>query len=115
MTTTTTAYTTTTAPANALADVAFGSLIDLAMLRTGAVSAEVCEACSTINLGSARHCKGCHHKLPAFYASDVDDLPVMRQGAAPSMPRWARAWDLAAYWIVINSLVGVTVLVPLAS
>ncbi|MDR6860505.1 hypothetical protein [Variovorax guangxiensis] len=25
--------------------VAFGSLVDLAMIRTGAVSAEVCEAC----------------------------------------------------------------------
>jgi len=50
-------------------DVAFGSLIDLALLRTGAASGEVCEACNTINLGAARFCKGCSHRLPAFYAA----------------------------------------------
>ena len=101
--------------ASASADIAFGNLIDLAMLRTGAVSAEVCEACSTINLGSARLCKGCNHKLPAYYAADVDDTAATKAGPSPLLHGWARAWELAAFWVVINSLVGVTVLVPLVS
>lgn len=57
------------AVAEPLADpspIAFGSLIDLAMLRLG-TTAEICDACNTINLGSARWCKCCSHKLPAFY------------------------------------------------
>ena len=47
-------------------DVIFGNLMDLALLRTGLGATEICEACSTINLGSARFCKGCSHKLAAF-------------------------------------------------
>jgi hypothetical protein len=49
--------------------IAFGNLIDLARLQTGTTSAEICEACSTINMGSAQFCKCCSHKLPAFYAA----------------------------------------------
>lgn len=46
---------------------AFGSLIDLARLKTGWAHAEVCEHCNTINMGAVRLCKCCAHKLPAFY------------------------------------------------
>lgn len=55
-------YTPTTQPA-----VAFGTLVDLARLRLGISSVEICDACNTINIGSPRYCKGCWHKLPAFY------------------------------------------------
>jgi hypothetical protein len=95
--------------------IAYGSLIDLAMLRTGTVSAEVCDACSTINLGSARFCKGCNHKLPAYYVADLDDTSVTKPGTGLARHGWARAWDLAAFWVVINSLAGVTVLGPFVS
>jgi hypothetical protein len=30
----------------------------------------------------------------------------------PAAHRWARAWDLVAFWLVINSQVGATVLIP---
>ena len=108
---------TTTAIKNASSSerVAFGSLIDFAMLRTGAVSMEVCEVCSTLNLGSARLCKGCNHKLPAYFAAQVEDTPLMNLGTSAHNHRWARAWDLAAFWVVINSLAGATVLIPLVS
>jgi hypothetical protein len=94
-----------------LSDVAFGSLIDLAMVRTGAVSVEVCEACSTINLGAARFCKGCSHKLPAFYAEqqpagDPAEPPAKLRTAPRQGHAWT--WGLAAFWLVINSLAGAT-------
>ena len=57
------------APSRGFSDNAFGNLIDLARLRAGTDNAEVCEVCDTINMGSARLCKCCAHKLPAFYAS----------------------------------------------
>ena len=58
------------APARGVPDNAFGNLIDLARLRAGtSANAEVCEVCNTINMDSARLCKCCAHKLPAFYAS----------------------------------------------
>ena len=88
-------------------DVAFGNLIDLAMLRTGAVSVEVCEACNTINLGAARFCKGCSHKLPAFYREQpASELTVPPGGLRVAHRGWT--WDLAAFWLVINSLAGAT-------
>lgn len=88
--------------------VAFGTVIDLALLRTGVIQAEVCEACSTINLGAPRFCKGCHHKLPAYYAADLEDS----QATQPNLwHRWAQAWDLVAFWLVVNSLAGARALI----
>ena len=49
-------------------DAAFGNVFDLVMARTGLMRFEICEMCSTINLGAAHFCKGCSHKLPASYA-----------------------------------------------
>jgi hypothetical protein len=91
-------------------DVAFGSLIDLAMVRTGAVSVEICEACSTINLGGARLCKGCSHKLPAFYGEQPARETAVPLGEARMALRRGWTWDLAAFWLVINSLAGATAL-----
>lgn len=96
-------------------EVAFGNLIDIAVLRTGAVSAEVCEACSTINLGSARFCKGCNLKLPAYYLGDLDDASLAKPGIGLARHGWARTWDLAAFWVVMNALAGATALVPFVS
>lgn len=53
--------------------VAFGNLVDLARQQLGNASAEICDACNTVNLESARYCKGCAHKLPAFYAAARED------------------------------------------
>ncbi|MGR4871951.1 hypothetical protein ACIPRI_24145 [Variovorax sp. LARHSF232] len=57
------------APAHESSGHAYGNLIDLARLRMGSAHAQVCEVCNTINRDSARLCKCCAYKLPAFYAS----------------------------------------------
>lgn len=98
------------ASASSHPDVAFGNLIDLAMLRTGAVSVEVCEACNTINLGAARLCKGCSHKLPAFYGATPAGEPAAPPAAWSDTRRRGWSWDLAAFWLVVNSLAGATAL-----
>ncbi|GAA4335512.1 hypothetical protein GCM10023165_12030 [Variovorax defluvii] len=107
---------TSTAAVNegSVAEVAFGSLIDLAMLHTGAVTAEVCEACSTINLGSVRLCKGCSHKLPAYYSENVEtqDMLPGKPGPSAMLQGWARVRDFTAFWLVVHSLAGLAVLVP---
>jgi len=58
--------------------VAFGNLADLARLQVGTAPVEICDACSTINGGSARYCKRCSHKLPAFYAATEDGMKHLR-------------------------------------
>ena len=91
---------------------AFGSLIDLVRLRVGASSAEVCDACNTINLGSARHCKCCSHKLPCFYAAKELGTVAASQWDELAVPRRASAMDLVAFFVVINSLVILTSWIP---
>lgn len=94
-------------------DVAFGSLMDLALARTDLGSTEICEACSTVNLGSARFCKACSHKLPAFNAARSTFEATMPSGGrlpTPSTRSWK--WDLGAFWLVITVLAGVTAGVP---
>ncbi|SDE00037.1 hypothetical protein SAMN05444679_1163 [Variovorax sp. CF079] len=93
--------------------VAFGNLIDLARLQSGTASAEICEACSTINMGSARYCKCCSHKLPAFYASRDAGKKVPLPKESRIVLRRAWALDFAAFWLVINSLVIVTKFIPI--
>ena len=86
------------------ADVAYASLFDLARLRAGAETAEICEACNTINIGFARFCKGCSHKLPAFYAAMRPDDGEPPARKLPALPEPARTWELAVFWLVVNSL-----------
>jgi len=94
-------------------DVAFGSLMDLALARTDLGSTEICEACSTVNRGPARFCKACSHKLPAFYAARTPFEATMKsspQRPTPLTRNWT--WDLGAFWLVITVLAGVTAGVP---
>ena len=93
---------------------AFGSLIDLVRLRVGASSAEVCDACNTINLGSARYCKCCSHKLAGFYVAKGLGTMAAPQWDGLAVPRRASALDFAAFFIVINFLVLVTSLIPVS-
>lgn len=101
------------ADAGTSSSVAFGNLIDLARVQTGNSSAEICEACNTINMGSARHCKCCSHKLPAFYAARRSGDQMPQPKPPRDIPRRAWAWDLAAFWVVINSLVIITKFIPI--
>ena len=91
---------------------AFASLIDLVRLRVGASSAEVCDACNTINLGSARYCKCCSHKLAGFYVAKELGTVAASQWDELAVPRRASAVDLVAFFLVINSLVILTSLIP---
>ena len=110
----TTASVTFAEPADPSSGIAFGSLIDLARLQTGTAEAEICEACSTINMGSARLCKGCSHKLPAFYAarsSATESMPSAKQPRVRS--ERASALDFAFFWLVIISLMVITRFIPI--
>jgi hypothetical protein len=96
-------------------DVVFGNLMDMALLRTGLGPTEICEACSTINLGSARFCKGCSHKLPAFYEDERAFEPTfVSTHQRPAALTRAWTWDLGAFWLVVNLLAGITALMPIA-
>lgn len=75
-------------------DSAFGNVFDLVMARTGVMRFEICEMCSTINLGAAHFCKGCSHKLPASYAAECASKRVVtpdHQQPAVREPLWAYA------------------------
>jgi hypothetical protein len=97
----------------ASSSIAFGNLIDLARLQAGTTSAEICDACSTINMGTAQFCKCCSRKLPAFYAARNPGEQIPQ----PKPPRRVgkRAWvlDFLAFWVVINSLVVITKFIPI--
>jgi hypothetical protein len=58
--------------------VTFASLVDLARIQFGASKVEVCDACNTVNLGAARYCKSCSHKLPPYYAAHEDERALAR-------------------------------------
>ena len=87
--------------------VAFGNLADLTRLQVGKAPVEICDACSTINMGSARYCKCCSHKLRAFYADTEDGMKRLRVREATLLPwhslgMWDRAslMDFAAFTVV---------------
>ena len=71
---------------------ASASLIDLVRLRFGAPSMDICDVCHTVNLNSARLCKCCAHKLPAFHASEALDCKTER---APLRAPLFHFWTLA--------------------
>ena len=98
-------------PAPAQSAQAFCSLVDLARLKFDASTAEVCDVCNTLNFGHAVYCKGCSHKLPAFYASCEDELPPPRRRSV--LADRASLTDFAAFVLVINLLVGIAEFVPI--
>ncbi|MDM0015483.1 hypothetical protein QTH87_23775 [Variovorax sp. J22P168] len=86
----------------------FGSAIDLIRLRLGTGAPEVCEACSTLNMGSARFCKCCSHKLNGFYLARGLGAVQASQWDELAAPLRASALDFAAFLVVIHSLVFIT-------
>jgi len=99
-------------PSAARAGCSFASLMDLARLQFSPSQVEICDACNTVNLGSAHHCKGCAHKLPAYYAACQEDpkLPRLEESPLPLHRKWsltnrASFNDFAAFALVINLMV----------
>lgn len=99
---------------------AFASLVDLARLRFGASSFEICDVCNTVNLGSARFCKGCSHKLLAFYAACEDEPKLPDPYESPSLPgrpsgiaNRASFNDYAAFALVVNLLAVIAEFMPI--
>jgi len=99
--------------------VAFASLVDLARIQFGASTVEICDACNTVNLGAANFCKGCAHKLPAYYAACEGDpeLACPHEAALPrarafGLPGRAAFPDFAAFALVVNLLVMVAEFMP---
>lgn len=76
---------TTARSQDGLSRVAYASLIDLTRMSFAGRSApaECCDACSTVNLGSALICKGCNGKLPAYYTTHYGE-PAQAQEHAQS-------------------------------
>jgi hypothetical protein len=96
--------------------VTFASLVDLARIQFGTSAVEVCDACNTVNLGAAQYCKGCSHKLPAYYAAREDDLELALPPSPPARTTGfasrAGFHDFAALALVINLLVMVAEFMP---
>jgi hypothetical protein len=98
--------------------VAFGNLVDFARLQVVTPTAEICDACNTINMGSARTCKCCSHRLPAFYAVRHEGTQALRSYDAVlpwrlfGRPSRASLMDFAAFSLVINLLVLMTAYIP---
>ena len=107
-------------PAAARTGCSFASLVDLARMQFGTSQVEICDACNTVNLGSAHHCKGCAHKLPAYYAwcEEEPKLPRLEESTLPLHRKWSLANrtsfnDFAAFALVVNLLVMVAEFVPI--
>ena len=99
--------------------VAYASLVDLARLRFGSSTFEICDVCNTVNVGSAHYCKGCSHKLLAFYAACGDDLKLPAVHESPSLPgrpsgiaNRASFTDYAAFALVVNLVVVIAKFMP---
>lgn len=97
-------------------DIAFGSIVDLARMQIWRPSAEVCDACNTINTRSAQLCKCCSHKLPAFYAAgDHARRTHLMASIWPNAAAPERAWavDFLAFSVVIGSLIVITAFISI--
>jgi len=94
------------------APVAFAGFIDLVRSTAAEDSGEICEECKTLNRAGARYCKGCEHKLPAYYASANARTPMVLRRRREWTGNRTLAWDLAAVWVVLSSLVLVTAFIP---
>ena len=83
--------------------VPFCGVLDVVRLlfRTGRSSAEVCEICRTVNLGSAPFCKCCGGKLPAYYATLGPENTAQRLRGAHRIAGEVYAYALASVGLVI--------------
>ena len=99
------------APMAAQTAVAFASLVDLVRLQFGSSSVSICDVCNTVNLGHAHYCKGCSHKLPAYYVACEEgaEPPHRTIGTAEA----SSLTDFAAFALVVNLLVGVVGFLPI--
>jgi len=92
--------------------VAFAGIIDLVRSTAAEDSGEICEECKTLNRAGARYCKGCEHKLPAYYATANVRAPTVLRRRRERTSIRTQAWDLAAVWVVLSSLVLITAFIP---
>jgi len=93
--------------------VAFGGFVDLMRSRaSSAQSGEICEECKTLNRRGACYCKTCMHKLPAYFASANPRAPFVIWRRLEREENRTSAWDLAAVWVVLISLVLMTAYIP---
>ncbi|MBO9512639.1 MAG: hypothetical protein J7549_00865 [Variovorax sp.] len=96
------------------APVAFGGVFDLMRSPNRAAQrAEICEACRTLNRRGACYCKACMHKLPAYYVSENPRTPLVLRRRHEREDSRSGAWDLAAVWVVLSSLVLMTAFIPI--
>ncbi|SCK06649.1 hypothetical protein VAR608DRAFT_0078 [Variovorax sp. HW608] len=92
--------------------VAFAGFIDLVRSTTAEERGEICEECKTLNRAGARYCKGCEHKLPAYYTNANARAPMVLRHRRERAGNRTLAWDLAAVWVVLSSLVLITAFIP---
>ncbi|MEJ8813110.1 hypothetical protein WKW77_18635 [Variovorax ureilyticus] len=93
--------------------VAFGDLFDLMRFSNGtAHGADVCEDCNTLNRRGACYCKTCMRKLPAYYTAANAGTPFVIWRRRERKESRSGAWDLAAVWVVLTSLVLMTAYIP---
>ncbi len=97
-------------PRMPVAAPAFGGLVDLCKIffQLGRSMPVVCAECQTINRFSAKVCKGCDGKLPAFYtASDPHAMaPSGTFGAPVRAPSGALALAVPARWVTVAWIAG---------
>ena len=92
--------------------VAFAGFIDLVRSTGAEDSGEICQECKTLNRAGACYCKGCEHKLPAYYACANARAPMVLRHRRERTGNRTLAWDLAAVWLVLSSLVLITAFIP---
>lgn len=103
-------------PRKPVAAPAFGGLVDLCRIffQPGRSMPVVCSECQTINRFSAKVCKGCDGKLPAFYtAGDPHAMApsgafgaFAAVGAPARAPSGARALAVPARWVTVVWIAG---------
>ena len=100
-------------PTSSAPSVAYVSLVDLVRSTVGTEQrGEICEECKTLNHRGACYCKTCMHKLPAYYVSANPRIPLVLWQRHQREERRTGAWDLAAVWVVLSSLVLMTAFIP---
>jgi len=92
--------------------VAFAGFLDLMRSTASDDSGEICVECKTLNRAGARYCKCCEHKLPAYYTSVNARAPMVLRHRRERTGNRTLAWDLAAVWLVLSSLVLITAFIP---